>query len=68
LANSHRSVELRCGTGYPFAQVWVPRGELFAALEPMTAPTNSLVDRTCPVVAPGDTFTASFTLTLDQNS
>ncbi len=62
-----RSIELRCGTGYPFAQVWVPRGKSFAALEPMTAPTNALVDRKAPVVRRGDTFTASFTLTLDHS-
>ena len=43
-----------CGAapGYPFAQVWVPPGKPFAALEPMTAPTNALVDRQAPVVAP----------------
>jgi aldose 1-epimerase len=61
-----RTVELHCGAGYPFAQVWVPQGEPFAALEPMAAPTNALVDRKAPVVRPGDTFTATFTLTLDQ--
>jgi aldose 1-epimerase len=60
------SVELRCGAGYPFAQVWVPRREPFAALEPMTAPTNALVDHAAPVVPCGEAFTASFTLTLDH--
>jgi aldose 1-epimerase len=60
------SVELRCGEGYPFAQVWVPPGQPFAALEPMTAPTNALVDRICPVVERNDVFTATFTLTLDR--
>jgi aldose 1-epimerase len=57
-----RSVELRCGVGYPFAQVWVPRGKPFAALEPMAAPTNALVDRKAPVVSPGNRLTATFTL------
>jgi galactose mutarotase-like enzyme len=61
-----RSVELRCGSGYPFAQVWVPPGEPFVALEPMTAPTNALVDWAAPVVERGDSFSATFTLTLDQ--
>jgi len=46
-----RSLELRCGAGYPFAQVWVPRGRPFVALEPMAAPTNALVDRKAPVVS-----------------
>ena len=50
------------GPGYPYAQVWVPAGRPFAALEPMAAATNSLVDGTVPQVAPGDTFTARFAL------
>jgi galactose mutarotase-like enzyme len=65
--DSGSSVELRCGTGYPFAQVWVTSGKSFVALEPMTAPTNALVDRKAPVVRRGDTFTATFTLTLDHS-
>jgi aldose 1-epimerase len=58
------SVTVRMGAGYPFAQVWVPRGRPFAALEPMTARTNSLVEGTAPLVAPGDNFTAEFTITV----
>jgi galactose mutarotase-like enzyme len=56
------SVELRCGPGYPFAQVWVPAGKTFAALEPMAAPTNALVAGTAPLVAPGAQFSCSFEL------
>jgi galactose mutarotase-like enzyme len=58
------AVELRCGTGYPFAQIWVPAGRPFAALEPMTAPTNALGAGTASVVSPGDSFTATFSLVL----
>ena len=58
------AIELRCGEGYPFAQVWVPKGRSFAALEPMAAPTDALVDGGCPLVDPGDAFTARYTLTL----
>jgi galactose mutarotase-like enzyme len=58
------SVELRCGAGYPYAQVWVPAGRRYAALEPMTAPTNALLAGTAPLVAPGDAYRASFTLAL----
>jgi galactose mutarotase-like enzyme len=57
-----RTVELHCGTGYPHAQVWVPTRRDFAALEPMTAPTNALVAGDPPSVAPGDRFVARFTL------
>jgi galactose mutarotase-like enzyme len=63
-ADDGSSVELRCGEGYPFAQVWVPSGRRYAALEPMTAPTNALVAGTAPLVAPGDGYRASFTLAL----
>ncbi len=56
------SVTLVCGAGYPYAQVWVPRGRPFAALEPMAAPTNALSDGRAPLVAPGEQLTARFTL------
>jgi aldose 1-epimerase len=57
-----QSIELRCGTGYPFAQVWVPKGRSFAALEPMVAPTNALVSGSAPLVPPGESYRARFTL------
>jgi galactose mutarotase-like enzyme len=60
------ALEMRGDAGYPFAQVWVPPGRTFVALEPLAAATNALVDRTAPVVARGDSFTASFTLTLSD--
>jgi aldose 1-epimerase len=63
-ADDGAAIELRAGARYPYAQVWVPRGKPFAALEPMTAPTNALVDGTAPLVEPGDAFTARFTLVL----
>jgi aldose 1-epimerase len=56
------SIAMRAGEGYPYAQVWVPPGRPFAALEPMTAPTNALAGGSPPLVAPGDAFTARFTL------
>ena len=59
-----RGVELSCGAGYPFAQVWVPPGRRFAALEPMAAPTNALVDRKTPLVPRGESFSATFALTI----
>jgi len=58
------AIELRCGDGYPCAQVWVPSGQAFGALEPMAAPTNALVDGGALLVDPGDAFTATFTLSL----
>jgi galactose mutarotase-like enzyme len=63
-ADDGTAIELRCDANYPFAQVWVPPGRSFGALEPTTAPTNSLGAGTASLVAPGDTFTARFTLAL----
>jgi aldose 1-epimerase len=57
-----RAIEMRCAEGYPFAQVWVPAGEPFGALEPMAAPTNALVEGTTPLVRPGEAYQASFVL------
>jgi galactose mutarotase-like enzyme len=59
------TISMRGDRNYPYAQVWVPPGRAFAALEPMTARTNGLVDGSAPVVKAGDTFSASFTLDLD---
>ena len=56
------SVELQGNPHYPYAQVWVPPGKPFAALEPMAAPTNALVTGDLHLVAPGEAFTARFTL------
>ncbi len=64
LSTDESSISMVAGPGYDFAQVWVPAGRPFAALEPMTTPTNSLVDGTAPMVHPGDRFTAEFSLTV----
>ena len=62
------SISMRAGIGYPYAQVWVPKGRPFAALEPMTARTNSLVAGTAPFVEPGDAYSAAFTLVIEDKS
>ena len=59
------SIELRSDAAYPYAQVWVPAGRRFAALEPMVAPTNALATGAAPLVEPGDSYTARFTLAVE---
>jgi aldose 1-epimerase len=59
------TISMRAERGYPYAQVWVPSGRPFAALEPMTARTNSLVDGTAALVEPGDAYTAGFILAVE---
>ena len=44
-AEDGTAIELRCDSAYPYAQVWVPRGKTYGALEPMAAPTNALRSR-----------------------
>jgi aldose 1-epimerase len=61
-ADDGSGIEMRAGAGYPYAQVWVPGGKPFGALEPMTAPTDALRRGDAPLVAPGDAFTARFEL------
>jgi galactose mutarotase-like enzyme len=46
--------------------VYVPPGAGFACLEPMTAPTNALVAGGYPVVRPGESFTARFSIRLER--
>jgi aldose 1-epimerase len=63
LVGPGRSVRLELGPGYGFAQVYAPRGKAFAALEPMTAPTNALVMGVPVRVDPGGRFAATFRIT-----
>jgi galactose mutarotase-like enzyme len=57
-----RRLTIDFGAGYPYAQVYAPPGAGFVCLEPMSAPTNALVAGGYPVVAPGERFTARFTV------
>jgi aldose 1-epimerase len=54
------------GDGYDHAQVFAPPGAEFVCLEPMTGPTAALAAGTTPLVAPGDTFAARFTVTVED--
>jgi aldose 1-epimerase len=59
-------LEVAFETGYPYAQVYAPAEDDVIALEPMTAPTNALVaaGSELPVVDPGDSYGASFSVTV----
>ncbi|HEY7523688.1 MAG TPA: aldose 1-epimerase [Candidatus Limnocylindrales bacterium] len=60
-SDRHR-LEVAFDRTYPYAQVFAPPDRDFVCLEPMTAPTNALVDGTAPLVGPGQAFRASFTI------
>ena len=63
-----RRITLVLGDGYRWAQVFTPPGADTVCLEPMTAPGNALVDGTYSVVAPGASFTAAFSLRVDDTA
>ena len=54
------------GDGYDHAQVFAPPGTEFVCLEPMTAPTAALATGATPLVAPGDSFSARFTIEVEE--
>jgi galactose mutarotase-like enzyme len=66
LAGGDRRIELAFLAGYPYAQVFAPSDDDVIAFEPMTAPTNALVDggAELPVLAPGESYRARFAITL----
>ena len=61
VAGGGRRITVTFLEGYPYAQVFVPPGKDYVAIEPMTAPANALVSGDgLRVVAPGETFRARF--------
>ncbi|HEX8802893.1 MAG TPA: aldose 1-epimerase [Acidimicrobiales bacterium] len=62
LAGGGRRVTLTLDAGYRYAQVFAPADADVVCLEPMTAPVNALVDGGYPLVAPGGSYTARFSL------
>jgi galactose mutarotase-like enzyme len=62
LAAGGSRLELRFGSTYPYAQLYVPPTGGFAAIEPMTATIDALGQGTTPLVAPGRRFRAWFTM------
>jgi aldose 1-epimerase len=65
LAGGGRTLTLRMGDGYRYAQVFTDPGGDTVCLEPMTAPVNALIDGGYPLVEPGDSFTASFSVEVE---
>lgn len=61
-----RRLVLELGDGYGHAQVFTPPAAESVCLEPMTAPVNALVDGTCALAKPGTSFTARFSLRVDD--
>jgi aldose 1-epimerase len=55
--------------GYPYAQIYAPKGENYVAFEPMTAPTNALVSgEGLRLVEPNGRFRAVFRIRVDAGA
>lgn len=63
LETAKRRLAVSYGEGYPYAQVFAPTAAGFACLEPMTVSTNALGRGDCPLVMPGEEFSATFSIT-----
>jgi aldose 1-epimerase len=70
LAGAGRAIAADFVYGYPMAQVYAPPGSDFICFEPMTAPTNALVEGgpALPLVPPGQRFAAEFSITVTAES
>ena len=66
LTGAGRRLVLELGDGYGHAQVFTPPAAESVCLEPMTAPVNALVDGACVLAPPGTSFTARFSLRVDD--
>ena len=63
LAGDDRTIVVTFTEGYRFAQLFAPPGQNLICFEPMTAPTNALVDgRGLRVLAPGESHTGGFSV------
>jgi galactose mutarotase-like enzyme len=61
-----RRLLVEYGDGYDHAQVFAPPGAEFVCLEPMTGPTAALAAGTTPLVEPGASFSARFTVRVED--
>jgi aldose 1-epimerase len=63
LSGEQRSISVDFLEGFPYAQVFAPKGKDFIALEPMTAPTSALTSGNgLRILESGGQFRASFSI------
>ena len=68
LTGGGRRLTVELEDGYRFAQVFTPPAAASVCLEPMTAAVNALVDGGYQLVSPGASFTARFSLHVEDVS
>jgi aldose 1-epimerase len=62
IAGGGRRIEVVYDQGFPAAQIFAPASDDLVAIEPMTAPTNSLRTGAYRTATPGHPGTATFTI------
>jgi aldose 1-epimerase len=68
IAGAGRLITAEWLEGYRYAQIYAPRGQDYAALEPMTARTNALVSgHGLRLVEPGEAFRAAFRIQIENS-
>lgn len=67
LEGGGRRIQITFTSGYPVAVVYAPPDDDVVCFEPMTAPTNALLDRPpeLQLISPGDSYRAAFALTVE---
>ena len=66
LSGAGRRITVEFLAGYPYAQVFAPRGKDYVAIEPMNAPTSALASgRGLHLVEPGGEFRSAFRIRVD---
>ena len=67
LAGAGRRITVEFITGFPYAQIFAPKGKDYVALEPMTAPTNALASGNgLNLIEPGAEFRTAFRIRVGQ--
>ena len=68
-AAENAALKVRFVEGFPYAQVYAPRGKECVCFEPMTAPANALCSGDgLRVVAPGELHRTAFTISITQGA
>ena len=68
-AAENAALKVRFVEGFPYAQVYAPRGKEYVCFEPMTAPANALCSGDgLRVVAPGELHRTAFTISITQGA
>jgi aldose 1-epimerase len=62
VSDGDRKLAVTFERGYPVGQVFAPARSPFICFEPMTAPANALCSGAARLVAPGESYTAAFSI------